>query len=809
MLVNSCYDIFQYCYQNLLSFISPITRLFFIILSARQKEPPHRFENEVKDLTKEIPPTLIERQGYLIRQKSEIHQWVRRNGLQNEFNTIHRVQKIGDCYVKAETEIKRYNTPLVLLEKLSWNVAQLLGHEAFFSPTNSVKFFESKTTSLKDGELQTIYHKSCGEIPFASYQIDSGSILRDSEDLLCDSTFDDIFSLILIYGMYDSHNNNILLKNGRPVFFDNARILPPTNKFLYNSFGYMFPLRLELMGHPKAFLAIKDESRNRILDRVNDALSRLSKLKAYLHDPLIQIQFEALPISWFDPDKSLDALEERLSIMKKTLERSDKMTYNDLVYAIYPTLKLYTALVFQKVLRLYPKMQLNRALSEIGYTGLNDCFEYEERASSLKLAEFNFSDSLENIYAKAKSGPYFEYSSDSLLAFFSKEDLKAPIPRNHPHFKLFASIVFHHKFKKSRNYSFEQIQRYLERLSLHDCFKIVHALEKVEIADFEPRDTFEDIYRKTKEGPLREYSKDAIVKDFLLESEVNLIEAASPAQMISDHLSIKFGEKSPIHPKGFYRVNGIDWLVNQMLIPGSFVLNYKGAYLPPMPLDVFKKWLNEGVMPKPQAEAIAQIDSLKADIIYAVAVSDMHAVIGTVKRGETKYIQIRYGKTFRIKRVYRDESERVLIDPIEKLRAIKTFEAPRRPKAFEHPEASDIFASTIPGYYIVEIDEVYLPPMSESEVKAWFHSDRKEYHRLKKYKDNHTIAVFKEWLVDPSELVAVYGKSNLVQIIDSSPVEHFFYESSGDELYVYPAYEKGKSVGYQKDGRFIELFTLD
>lgn len=800
MFAVSISQVFNTGYQVIKSFINRITQLFLNIFRKTPERAPDKLNNEVVDLTKEVKPNIFQRQGHLIRQKSLIERHIRTKGLTNQFDTTHIVEKVGDNYVKTHRQ-NLFKVPTALIEKLAWDMAQILGHEEYFAPTGVIKF-DSTSTEMLDGEINKRRFSSL-EADCVSYQTDSGTLLKQNLNLLSLEGFDDVFSLILIYGMYDSHNNNILAKNGKPIFFDNPRICPPTNIFLSNCYGHMFPLRLEFIGYDRASKAMTAESRAYILNRVNTTLSKLGTLKNYLNDPFVQTKYEALS-TWVDAEKSMNAMEARLTSMKIELESDKSVTYNDLVYAIYPKVKLYTALLLKGMLHTNPNIPLEAALAYVGYKSFAELFDQTDKVETVKIPKIEPDDTLETLYKKIREGSLIDYSKGSLKNDFTYLELSQVLTKDHPKYLLYAALVFQYALGKNSTYSLANLTDHLSEVVITECFVKITTVQKLKIADFNPRDTFEEIFKKTKEGPYREITLKEAQNELLKDCEVNAIEDRHPFSLINDHVRSILGLGMLNYVRS-YIINGQPPHINQFLIPGQFVIVHKGAHLPPLTLSQFKQWIEGGALPSLQLEAKKEIDALGCSEVKLLFHNFKNDYLNLIEKDETKYFQRMYGKTFVTYRAYRDLAGKLTVQPISKLTAISKSEPLPQPKLMTHPDCSEIRPSTVPGCYIAVINEVYLPPMYEDELIKWFDTDRAEYHKLKKYKDNGCLALTSDELEEVLDLFNI-GNSGLYQIIDTNPVKHVYCENVEGEIFTYEVVERGDNAGYMKNGTWVKLF---
>lgn len=247
------------------------------------------------------------------------------------------------------------------MEKFMWDIAVLMGVEKLFTATKETTLrtgLPGGGTALgwsKEGDLVEIpgvsperkggiqaaqaggvtLEKYIGDIEFQPDQktISKENVIRAS-------------ITHYMFGMFDAHNNNILVdKEGNLKFFDNTRSMPSSNGVIQWG-GLLLPtFRSGLMSLDASYEDLTTEERQIIKEEVEKMQSNIANLEKFLNDPMKKKELSKLPLGWWNSEQSLLACKERINGLAKAINNENSRNLRDVILEANPDIKYFAALM--------------------------------------------------------------------------------------------------------------------------------------------------------------------------------------------------------------------------------------------------------------------------------------------------------------------------------------------------------------------------------------------------------------------------------------------------------------------------------
>ncbi|MCE2983194.1 MAG: hypothetical protein LW832_06475 [Parachlamydia sp.] len=249
-----------------------------------------------------------------------------------------------------------------LMEKMVYDFAVILGLEEQFAPTAMTRVFYGQDFSnaqeaheFKDlkadqrsgwdeeGRLLPLSDTSKG-LDGGIQAAQQGHTLKDWKQLtgpktkLIQSEVNQALVTAIVFGMWDAHLGNIILtEEGQLKFFDNTRSLPHSNGTI-DSGGYLVSaFRIGLLGLPASKIPLKNEEKIEMKEQILSMDQKMQDLKKYIAS--IGNSIKRLPYGWFETEKVIAAMNERIELLKNAIDNEEVETLVDLAMHAVPGYK--------------------------------------------------------------------------------------------------------------------------------------------------------------------------------------------------------------------------------------------------------------------------------------------------------------------------------------------------------------------------------------------------------------------------------------------------------------------------------------
>lgn len=337
----------------------------------KEEAPQARSKDELEAMRKQAPMTkdAIRLQATLLEKMAGAKDWMQDHGTPPRSESHNPVYKVGESYFKAgymiaremseeeveleeileeytyvvgtqeespiekirrlEKERFKYIYDSGIMEKLMWDVAVVMGMEAHFTPTGV-----AEVGKLRKGGIQPALQGTL----FKNYSDKEG--LKRSE----------IAKAVLIsaiFGSFDLHGSNIFVEeDGSIKYFDNSKSLPSSNGFV-DQCGALVPcFRNALLNLEQCRETLSAEEIQQLLSDLTRYEGKVQDLKNYLNSSQARAAINQLPPGWFDGDASVAALEDRIALLKATLQGGQVSTIEQLITKSLPHYKFAFAMVY-------------------------------------------------------------------------------------------------------------------------------------------------------------------------------------------------------------------------------------------------------------------------------------------------------------------------------------------------------------------------------------------------------------------------------------------------------------------------------
>lgn len=346
--------------------INNISKIIQTQITMLEKDPlqlSSKDEIKAKRKASPITTTIIKKEADLFAAVRIGKVWaVNQFSLDNAKLSLNRVVKLKDpntnetmAYFK-ESRHHEIGTPI--MEKLVWDIAGVLKHDEQFVSTGIVDlqtesetYTPNITTILENGELVEIWGLS--EPRRGGIQPAAGQTLVDyknnndpnkpriSKQQLIKATVTSA-----VFGMFDLANpRNILVNDqGELLFFDNTRSLPNANSILFWGGRFICPYNSNLLSLGGNYTRLTENERAQIKSELALYESKMPDLKNHLKLASTQKQLSKLPPSWFDEKGIIEAMEERIQLLKQAIDDPKVENLRDLLFASNPDFKYVATL---------------------------------------------------------------------------------------------------------------------------------------------------------------------------------------------------------------------------------------------------------------------------------------------------------------------------------------------------------------------------------------------------------------------------------------------------------------------------------
>lgn len=250
------------------------------------------------------------------------------------------------------------------MEKLMWDSAVIMGFEKQFVATSSTTLrtkdhFGNVGTSEKiwDASHKELVDKTVSGSRKGGFQpAQTGNTLLEYEEDN-DPNKRQIPHLELVHGVlascvmgfFDGHRKNILVDaSGNLKFFDNASSMPHSNGcILWGGKRLRSSFRSGLLNVPEShFLPLTNQDRQLLTDEIGKCKRKYQDLKKFYENPETQTQINKLPDKWFQTERVLKAMEDRIYRLESALANPKINTLCDFALASQPDLRFHLAMTY-------------------------------------------------------------------------------------------------------------------------------------------------------------------------------------------------------------------------------------------------------------------------------------------------------------------------------------------------------------------------------------------------------------------------------------------------------------------------------
>lgn len=229
-------------------------------------------------------------------------------------NKVYRLYRENEPIIAAYYKVGRHGEEATgKMEKLIWDISQILGLEEFFVATGVTNILKAR------GGIQPAQE---------------GTILLTSSKKLQRQEVLNGILVSIVFGMFDAHSSNIFItKENKIKFFDNSRSMTHSNDYINRSFGIAPAYRCALLDLPQAKEDLQPQEIAALKEKLKDIEGKLPQLKRFLAANKTALQ--KLPPGWLDADRAFTAMEERLKGIRKEVETRPVMKAEDLANPEY------------------------------------------------------------------------------------------------------------------------------------------------------------------------------------------------------------------------------------------------------------------------------------------------------------------------------------------------------------------------------------------------------------------------------------------------------------------------------------------
>lgn len=275
--------------------------------------------------------------------------------LKTSINDVYALTKPGSNKVVAF--YKETADRSGILEQLMWESAVVMGLEEYFVPTASTVLYTKGPAG--DGNRQgKSWNKSGSELVewTMSETGHVGSLQPAQEGQTLDKirkSYSHPGEIILtsqlmiailvgsLMGFFDAHDKNILIDSeGNIKFFDNTSTMPHSNGcILWGGQHLKSSFKLNLLSLPECHQAFTANQRKLIAIEVESYQAKYYALKEFYKNRATQSKIRKLPQGWFQPEKSLAAMQERIARLEAAVKEPNITTLCELSLASQPNLR--------------------------------------------------------------------------------------------------------------------------------------------------------------------------------------------------------------------------------------------------------------------------------------------------------------------------------------------------------------------------------------------------------------------------------------------------------------------------------------
>lgn len=265
-----------------------------------------------------------------------------------EIKKINKIDPLKTSSLAFFKEGSQGEAASAIMEKLMWDLAMIMGFEDIFTPT--------KTLNLElPLDSNDANQNSPPEAHFGGLQpTQQGHLLYDvieDPNLNIDIRQSQLVKATLatiVFGMFDAHGENILVnRRGNLFLFDNARSMPTSNGVILRDaeVGQIFSSYMSsLMCLPGNLKPFNKRGRNDLLVFVQKCRLKIIELEKFLNLPITKAQLDSLPYGWWNQEKSIVALKERIDNLEKAISTPEVNNLRDLVFASNLDFKFFAVL---------------------------------------------------------------------------------------------------------------------------------------------------------------------------------------------------------------------------------------------------------------------------------------------------------------------------------------------------------------------------------------------------------------------------------------------------------------------------------
>lgn len=416
----------------------------------------------------------------------------------------------------------------------------------------------------------------------------------------------------MVYGMGDAHADNILIgtegKN-EITYFDNTRSLPPDNGYLDRGHGIVSSFRSGLMELPESYEPLSNDDVKQLKEQLGEYRAKFSSLKSFMNSPQTIHNLSTLPPGWMNREKTLNAMEERITRLEKALNSGESINLRDLAMAMSPQYKTAAAFeVLNRMIETKALLSFEKELKNVFNSGV----------SELSGKELN--DMMKEFGIKGELDPKSTYNEISASMLINEMIIKYPPPS---YDKMSFSSAQSLQKQALGSVGFRTMNRLLEI-----CTK--NGIDPSSINDLinDPFKTFDEIVMEIGVLVERDFGTDEksvppqLLRKMYSESTLDLkdIDREQAINETLEHISISLESEgvwdsnievlneSPPRMILRYEFNGQEQIhdLDYMTAPGKVIVQFKGKELPPMTASELKDWMEFRTMPR-GAEGFQQL----------------------------------------------------------------------------------------------------------------------------------------------------------------------------------------------------------
>lgn len=329
------------------------------------------FDKKMKNAAPPVSKRLLEKQVDLHKRKQLVRAWaaeqsdieasdaILKGELEKSDTSVYQFSgarggKSIAFYKEGVNRAPSNPSATAKMEKLVYDMASFFPFVKDFATTGTIKIptkaaggSGEEMLLLKGGELtrKNNLASRAGSFQPAQEGESLKQFKKSGKDLSLDAAIEGNL-IILLFGMWDAHDTNLIISGDRNVkFFDNTRSMPPSNEVIKLSWGVIIPAcRNELLELRSNEIPFDASTREKIKAKIEEYKKCADQLCQFLELEVTQKSLDALPPGWVDKKAMLDAFKERVERLEKAINDPEVKNLRDLNFAVFPENKFFALL---------------------------------------------------------------------------------------------------------------------------------------------------------------------------------------------------------------------------------------------------------------------------------------------------------------------------------------------------------------------------------------------------------------------------------------------------------------------------------